>query len=110
MRFLPSIFVLAVAALLAFPAAQANGIGHGRCKAGFNLDTRVSTESRGELRIVQVQVNDRVWSFNQDVGKTGWSRVSQRIEQGPHLTLLADFVDPDTQAVTPACWRIKQTG
>lgn len=110
MRTQACLLTLAVAALFAAPAAQADGVGHGRCKAGFNLDTRVSTENRGELRIDQVQVNDRVWSFNQDVGKTGWSRVSQRIQQGPHLTLLADFVDPDTRAVTPACWRIKQTG
>lgn len=102
---------LAAALLLAASSVHANsGQGFGPCKSGFADDTRVNTESRGEMTIGEVQVNDRVWSFNQQVGKPGWSKVLRKVESGQNYRLLADFTEPGSTAVTKACWLIDRTG
>lgn len=102
---------LVAAVYLAASSANANsGQGFGPCKSGFADDTRVNTESRGEMTIGEVQVNDRVWSFNELVGKPGWSKVLRRVEAGPRYKLLADFTEPGSNAVTKACWLIDRTG
>jgi hypothetical protein len=80
----------------------------GHCKTGFADDTLVRTAQRGDLTIAQVRVGDRVWSFNEAVGKPGWSTVLERVERGPHYMLLSDFSEPDSAAVTRACWRIQR--
>ena len=104
--------VMAAICVLA-SSAHANGDdqsqGVGRCKEGFADGTRVNTEYRGEMPIGQVLVGDRVWSFNQIVGKPGWSKVLQRIDRGQHYVLLSDFTEPGSSVVTKACWRIART-
>lgn len=103
---------LQLAAVAAFglmaSLAQAEGQGFGRCKTGFEDGTKVNTASRGELSIGQVRANDRVWSFNEVIGKAGWSKVLRRVDAGPHYTLFVDFTEPDTGAVTKACWHIRK--
>lgn len=110
MRFHLRLALVAVLLLTASSAYANNGQGFGSCKSGFSDNTRVNTESRGEMTIGEVQVNDRVWSFNQFVGKPGWSRVLRRIEAGPRYKLLADFTEPGSNVVTRACWLIDRTG
>lgn len=107
MRYHQCLAVVAALCLIA-PLAQAKaGQGHGRCKDGFEHDTLVRTESRGNITMDEVQAHDRVWSFNEIVGKPGWSTV-QRREDGPvFYRLISDFSDPDSGAVTRACWRIR---
>ena len=104
-------FQLAAIAALALAAmsARADEQGYGRCEDGFADVTQVQTETRGERKIEEVQVNDRVWSLNRAVGRPGWSRVLQRIDDGRHFRMLVDFSEPGSNAVTKACWRIKRT-
>jgi len=102
-----SAILVALTMLAAASDAAANGQGLGVCKSGFNDDTVVSTESRGELTISQVRVNDRVWSYNEALGKKGWSKVLRRVDAGPHYKILADFTEPGSSAVTKACWIIR---
>ena len=109
MRIDSRLAVLAALCLMS-TLAHADGEGFGRCKDGFAEDTLVRTESRGDMTIREVQVSDRVWSFNEMVGKPGWSRVVQRIEGQEHYKLLSDFTEPDSGTVTKACWRIRRTG
>lgn len=94
--------------LLASAAQANNGQGFGRCKQGFADGTVVRTESRGNLTIGEVRVSDRVWSFNEMVGKPGWSKVLQRVDGKQHYKLLSDFSEPGSAAVTKACWNIKR--
>ncbi len=108
MRLQLRVATLAAIGLMA-SSVHANGQGFGQCKSGFADDTRVNTESRGELTIGEVRVNDRVWSFNEAVGKPGWSRVLHRVEAGGHYKLLADFTEPGSTTVTKACWRISRS-
>lgn len=96
------------ALFLVAASAHANGEGFGRCKEGFSEDTRVETEFRGDLTIGEVLVNDRVWSFNEIVGKPGWSRVLRRSEGARHYRLFVDFTEPESTQVTKACWLIKR--
>lgn len=108
-------FATAMVALGLVPAlARAdngnNGVGMGVCKSGFADNTVVSTESRGNVTIGELRVDDRVWSFNEGVGKQGWSRVLRRIDAGPNYRILADFTEPGSSAVTKACWIIKPAG
>lgn len=110
MRFQFHLALVAAVLLVASTAHANSGQGFGPCKSGFADNTRVNTESRGEMTIGEVQVNDRVWSFNEFVGKPGWSRVLRRIEAGPRYKLLADFTEPGSSAVTKACWLIDRTG
>jgi hypothetical protein len=98
--------VVVLAGGLVAPLAQAAGQGFGNCKSGFADHTRVTTEARGEQSIRDVQVNDRVWSMNQDLGRPGWSKVLRRVDGGRHYMLLVDFSDPESNAVTKGCWRI----
>ena len=99
----------ATAALCLMTAnAQADGQGFGRCKSGFADDTVVRTEARGDLTIAEVRVDDRVWSFNEAVGKPGWSKVLRRVDGGRHYKILADFTEPGSTAVTKACWFIER--
>ena len=100
--------VVALSSCLIGSNASANGQGLGVCKTGFSDDTVVSTETRGDLTISQVRINDRVWSFNESVGKPGWSKVLRRVEAGPQYKILADFTEPGSSAVTKACWIIKR--
>jgi len=87
-----------------------NGLGMGVCKSGFADNTVVSTESRGNVTIGELRIDDRVWSYNEGVGKPGWSRVLRRVDAGPHYRILADFTEPGSSAVTKACWIIKPAG
>jgi hypothetical protein len=96
--------------LLAFAAHAEPGKAWGTCKSGYADDTIVRTESRGVITIAEVQVSDRVWSFNEVVGKPGWSKVLQRVDGEQQYTLLSDFVEPESDVVTKACWRIKRNG
>src|SRR5688572_22007258 len=102
--------VLTAACLFATPALAGAGQGFGRCKTGFADNTRIRTEARGEMTIGEVRVSDRVWSFNEIVGKPGWSRVLQRIEGGKHYQLLSEFSEPGSSEITKACWRIERAG
>lgn len=104
-------FAAVLAALCLLPAsAHANeGLGFGVCKLGFFDSTRVKTESRGEVTIAEVQVDDRVWSFNELIGKPGWSKVLKRVEGGKTYKILADFTEPGSSEVTKACWLIKRS-
>lgn len=101
--------VLAAMCLLPTSAHANEGQGFGVCKSGFSDSTRVKTESRGEVTIAQVQVDDRVWSFNEFVGKPGWSKVLKRVDGGQSYKILADFTEPGSTVVTKACWLIKRT-
>jgi hypothetical protein len=96
--------------LLASAVHAENGDAWGLCKSGYSDDTVVRTESRGTITIAEVQVNDRVWSFSELVGKPGWSTVLKRVDGQQQYTLLSDFSEPDSKAVTKACWRIKRKG
>lgn len=84
-----------------------NGNGFGVCKSGFADDTVVSTEARGNVTVGQLQIGDRVWSYNEFIGKNGWSKVLRRIDAGPAYKILADFTQPGSTEVTKACWIIK---
>lgn len=109
MRIRSALAVLAVSCLSMAPTAQANnGQGFGPCKTGFSDSTLVRTELRGDLTIGQVQVNDRVWSFNESVGRPGWSKVLRRVDAGPSYKLLSDFTEPGSSVVTKACWIIRR--
>lgn len=79
----------------------------GKCKDGFAADTLVRTEMRGNRSIGEIMIGDRVWSYNEAVGREGWSKILQRVDRGPHYMLLSDFSEPGSAAVTKACWRIK---
>lgn len=87
--------------------ADNNGQGFGVCKTGFASNTVVSTQSRGNVTVSELQVGDRVWSFNEIIGKNGWSKVLRRVEAGPSFRILADFTEPGSTAVTKACWNIR---
>lgn len=111
MRLQYRVAVLAALCLIASAAQTNNGQrqGFGRCKDGFADGTRVRTESRGDITIGEIRVNDRVWSFNELVGKPGWSKVLQRVDGAQHYQLLSDFTEPGSATVTKACWRIKRS-
>lgn len=100
--------VMAVLCLLATSAHANEGQGFGNCKTGFADNTQVKTESRGDVTIAQVQVNDRVWSFNEFIGKPGWSKVLKRVDGGQSYKILVDFTEPGSTVVTKACWLIKR--
>ena len=102
-----SALVVAVALMPAAVRADSNGVGMGVCRSGFADNTLVSTESRGNVTIGQLRVDDRVWSFNEGVGKQGWSKVLRRIDGGPNYRILADFTEPGSTKITKACWLIK---
>ena len=94
--------------LLSMPAlADNNGQGFGVCKSGFSTDTVVSTEARGNVTVNELRVGDRVWSYNEIIGKNGWSKVLRRVDAGQAYKILADFTEPGTNAVTKACWNIR---
>ena len=93
--------------VVAASAHANNGEGFGVCKSGFADDTVVSTESRGNVTIGELRVDDRVWSYNEVVGKKGWSKVLNRVSGGPSYRILADFNEPGSSEVTKACWIIK---
>ena len=93
--------------VVAASAHANNGEGFGVCKSGFADDTVVSTESRGNVTIGELRVDDRVWSYNEVVGKKGWSKVLNRVGGGPSYRILADFNEPGSSEVTKACWIIK---
>lgn len=103
-----NVATLAVLCLLATSAQANEGQGFGTCKTGFADSTSVKTESRGEVTIAQVQVNDRVWSFNEFIGKPGWSKVLKRVDGGKSYKILVDFTLPDSTKVTKACWLIQR--
>lgn len=107
MRFQLRLAAMAASFILA-STAQAAAEPIGKCKDGFADGTRVRTEARGDMTIGSVQVGDRVWSFNEMVGKPGWSRILQRTDRGQHYLLLSDFTEPGSSAVTKACWRIRR--
>lgn len=107
MRIHLPVAVMAALCLVA-SSAQASGQGFGRCKDGFADGTRVRTESRGEMTIGEVLVSDRVWSYNELLGKPGWSKVLQRVDGGQHYQLLLDFSEPGSAVVTKVCWRIQR--
>jgi hypothetical protein len=110
MRIQPLAATALAALCLLATSAQANeGQGFGACKAGFADSTVVKTETRGELTIAQVQVNDRVWSYNQFIGKPGWSKVLKMVDGGQNYKILADFTEPGSVEVTKACWLIKRS-
>lgn len=96
--------------LVPAPVQANNGLGFGACKYGFADDTLVSTESRGNVTVGALKVGDRVWSYNEIVGKNGWSKVLRRVEAGPSYRILADFTQPGSTEVTRACWIIKAAG
>ncbi|GAB3383956.1 Hint domain-containing protein [Lysobacter fragariae] len=96
--------------LVSASAHANNGLGFGTCRSGFANDTVVSTESRGKVTIAELRIDDRVWSFNEVVGKPGWSRVLRRVDAGPQYKILADFTEPGSSEVTKACWIIKPAG
>jgi hypothetical protein len=91
-------------------AGNGNGMGFGVCKSGFAQNTVVSTEARGNVTIDELKVGDRVWSYNEIVGKPGWSKVLRRLDAGPSYRILADFTQPGSTEVTKACWLIKTAG
>ena len=98
-----------VALFLLAPSADANeGNGFGVCHTGYVDGTHVTTESRGEITIAQVQVNDRIWSFNGFVDKQGWSKVLKRVDGGQSYKLLVDFTEQGTNLVTKGCFLIKR--
>lgn len=100
----------AVAAMcLVATGVQAKEQGFGQCKEGFADGTQVKTEARGERMIAEVQVNDRIWSFNQSVGRPGWSKILRRVDDGKYYKLLVDFTEPGADTITKACWRIKRS-
>lgn len=86
--------------------ADNNGVGMGVCKSSFADNAVVSTESRGYVSIRELQVGDVVLSFDEGVGKQGWSRVVRRVDAGPTYRILADFTELGSSAVTKACWII----
>ena len=96
--------------LIAFPALANEGQGFGPCRSGFADQTRVRTETRGEMTIGEVRVSDRVWSFNEIIGKPGWSRVLRRIDGPNQYKLLSEFSEPGSPEITKTCWRIDRTG
>lgn len=98
--------MLALLWLLSAPA-WADSRPPGKCKDGFAADTLVRTETRGNRRIGEVVIGDRVWSFNEMVGRAGWSQILQRVDRGAHYLLLSDFREPGSAVATPACWRIR---
>ena len=102
--------VLAALSVMATSARANNGEGFGVCKTGFADNTVVSTESRGNVTIGELKVDDRVWSFNEVVHKKGWSRVLSRVGGGPSYRIMADFTEPGSSEVTKACWIIKPAG
>jgi len=102
--------VLAAFSVAAASAHANNGEGYGVCMSGFADNTVVSTESRGKVTIGQLQVDDRVWSYNEVVGKKGWSRVLSRVGGGASYRIMADFSEPGSSDVTKACWIIKPAG
>ena len=102
--------VLAALNLAATSAHANNGEGFGVCKSGFADNTVVSTESRGNVTIGELQVDDRVWSYNEVVRKKGWSRVLNRVGGGASYRIMADFTEPGSSVVTKACWIIKPAG
>ena len=105
MRFHLRLAVLAASCVLAFAAHAAD---EPSCVDGFADGTRVRTESRGDMSIGQVQVGDRVWAFNQFIGKAGWSRILRRTDAAEHYLLHSDFSEPGSATVTKACWRIRR--
>ena len=110
MRIYQGAATLVALGLLSGPASADNnggGLGFGVCKSGFADNTVVSTEGRGDVTIGQLKVNDRVWSFNEAVGKNGWSKVLRRVDAGPSYRILADFNEPGSTQVTKACWIIR---
>lgn len=100
--------VMAAICLIATPAFADEGQGFGRCRTGFADHTRVRTEARGDMTIGEVRVSDRVWSFNEIVGKPGWSRVLKRIDNGKQYKLLSEFSEPGSSEITRACWDIQR--
>ena len=110
MRMAKHALVLAALGIVTESAYADNGQGFGVCKGGFADNTVVSTESRGNVAIRELRVDDRVWSYNETVGKKGWSRVLRRIDEGHFSRILADFTEPGSSAVTEACWIIKPAG
>ena len=107
MRIYQLAAALVALGLVSAPAQANNGLGFGVCKNGFADDTVVSTESRGNVTVGQLQVGDRVWSYNEIIGRNGWSKVLRRVDAGPAYRILADFTEPGSAAVTKACWNIK---
>jgi hypothetical protein len=99
-----------VALYLVVGSVHAESPGYGRCIEGFSDDTRIRTDARGEMTIGEVRLQDRVWSFNQIIGKPGWSTVRRRTEGQQHYRLFVDFVEPDSEWTTKACWLIRRTG
>ena len=99
---------LAVAGTLTLLAGNATAAPVGKCKDGFADGTRVRTQQRGEMTIGEVAVGDAVWSFNEAVGKPGWSTIQRREDRGQHYVLLSDFSEPGSAEVTKACWRIRR--
>lgn len=108
MRIQFRLFAIVAFGLLADAAHANDAQGFGRCKSGFADDTLVRTEARGDMTIGQVQVSDRVWSFNEVVGKPGWSRVLKRVDGGQHYKLLSEFSEPGSAKVTRTCWNIRR--
>jgi hypothetical protein len=109
MRIQPLAAALAALCLLSLSAQGNEGQGFGACKEGFADTTLVKTESRGEMTIAQVQVDDRVWSFNPSIRKPGWSKVLKVVDGGQSYRILADFTEPGSSEVTKACWLIKRS-
>ena len=101
--------VVTALCLIAGPAFARQDTGFGRCKTGFADDTRVRTEARGDITIGEVRVSDRVWSYNEMIGRPGWSRVLQRVDRGSQYKLLSEFNEPGSSVTTRACWRIERT-
>ena len=100
--------VLTAVCCFAAPAFAGDNQGFGRCKTGFADHTRVRTEARGDMTIGEVRVSDRVWSFNEIIGRPGWSRVLQRVEGGKHYQLLSEFSEPGSAEITRTCWHIER--
>ena len=106
-QFAAATVVLGLMSAPSSAAGDNNGQGFGVCRSGFADDTVVSTESRGNVTVGQLQVGDRVWSYNEIIGRNGWSKVLRRVDAGPAYRILADFTEPGSAAVTKACWNIK---
>lgn len=107
MRIRYRLTAMAALCLLA-SAAPASDHGFGPCRSGFADGTRVRTEARGDMTIGEVRVSDRVWSFNEIIGKPGWSRVLQRVDGGKHYKLLSEFSEPGSSVITRTCWHIER--